>query len=173
MKTPRKFPIGMRMVKTAAAVFLCGVFDYFRGASPFFSMIAAIIAMQPSTKKSLESGINRCMGTVIGGALALGLLALLRLAGIENGNLLYYTICSVCIIPIMLLCVKLRKEDAISITSMVFLVVMLRYSVSDIGPVPFTLQRTLDTLAGVLISLLVNILLPYEPIKGKGERQED
>ena len=164
---PKKLHVGMRMIKTAAAVCLCGVFDYFRGSSPFYSMIAAIISTQPTAKKSVQSGMNRCLGTIIGGALALGLLALLRLIGIDCDTLPYYAICSVCIIPVMLLCVALHKEDAISITCIVFLVVLLKYSTSDIGPVLFTIERVLDTLAGVLIALLVNIALPFEQTEEK------
>lgn len=168
----KKFPIGMRMVKTAAAVFLCGAFNYLRGASPMYSMIAAIIAMQPSTKESLQSGMNRSLGTLIGGAFALVILAFLRLIRVEYDTLLYYLIGAAFIIPVMIFCVKLHKEDAISIACMVFLVVLLEYSVSDIGPIMFTIQRILDTLAGVIISLLINIILPYEPAKEQVLQQE-
>ena len=35
--------IGMRIIKTVIAVFLCGLLAFFREASGFYSMIAAVV----------------------------------------------------------------------------------------------------------------------------------
>ncbi len=49
--------IGMRLIKTAIAVFLCFLVDFFRdGGTPFYSAIAAILCMQPELGSSLKVG---------------------------------------------------------------------------------------------------------------------
>ena len=49
--------IGMRLIKTAVAVFLCFLVDFFRdGGTPFYSAIAAILCMQPELGSSLKVG---------------------------------------------------------------------------------------------------------------------
>ena len=59
--------IGMRIIKTVVAVFLCGLLAFFREASGFYSMIAAVVCIQNSAGKTIESSINRMAGTLIGG----------------------------------------------------------------------------------------------------------
>ena len=48
--------IGMRIIKTVVAVFLCGLLAYFREASGFYSMIAAVVCIQNSAGKTIEIG---------------------------------------------------------------------------------------------------------------------
>ena len=49
--------IGMRLIKTAIAVFLCFLVDFFRdGRILFYSAIAAILCMQPELDSSLKVG---------------------------------------------------------------------------------------------------------------------
>ncbi len=59
--------IGMRIVKTVIAVFVCGVLAWARGQSGFYSMIAAVVCVQNTAGKTIESSINRMIGTLIGG----------------------------------------------------------------------------------------------------------
>ena len=58
--------IGMRIIKTVVAVFLCGLLAYFREASGFYSMIAAVVCVQNTAGKTIESSVNRMVGTLIG-----------------------------------------------------------------------------------------------------------
>ena len=47
--------VGMRMIKTAVAVFLCFAIDAFRGGGiPFYSAIAAVLCLQPSWQSSTQ-----------------------------------------------------------------------------------------------------------------------
>ena len=66
VKCAVKFPkIGMRIVKTAIAVFICFVIDMFRTTSmPFYSAIAAILCMQPDVKDSWRVAATRTIGDV-------------------------------------------------------------------------------------------------------------
>ena len=68
--------IGMRLIKTAVAVFLCFLVDFFRdGGTPFYSAIAAILCMQPELGSSLKVGKERIIATIIGGIVGMAMLA--------------------------------------------------------------------------------------------------
>ena len=47
-------------------VSLCCIIDILRAQEPFYSMIAAILCMQPDRQTSLKTGLNRTIGTFIG-----------------------------------------------------------------------------------------------------------
>ena len=73
--------IGMRLIKTAIAVFLCFLVDFFRdGGTPFYSAIAAILCMQPELGSSLKVGKERIIATIIGGIVGMAMLAFERYA---------------------------------------------------------------------------------------------
>ena len=61
-----RYHIGMRIVKTVTAVFLCGLLAWARSASAFYSMIAAVVCVQNSAGKTIEASVNRMVGTLIG-----------------------------------------------------------------------------------------------------------
>ena len=62
-----RYHIGMRIVKTVTAVFLCGLLAWARSASAFYSMIAAVVCVQNSAGKTIESSVNR-MGAPLSAA---------------------------------------------------------------------------------------------------------
>ena len=51
VETPLHFHIGMRIIKTVLAVFICSIIGWLRGEMTFFSMIAAVLCMQKSAEK--------------------------------------------------------------------------------------------------------------------------
>ena len=68
--------VGMRMVKSAIAVFLCFVVFIIRGNNgiPFYSAIAAVLCMQPEVSDSMSKGKSRIISTLIGGCLGMVML---------------------------------------------------------------------------------------------------
>lgn len=68
VEAPHHFHIGMRIVKTVLAVFVCSILGWLRGEPAFFSMIAAVLCMQKSAEKTLTTSFNRVIGTAVGGA---------------------------------------------------------------------------------------------------------
>ena len=67
VEPPHHFHIGMRIIKTVIAVFVCAIIGWLRGEMTFFSMIAAVLCMQKSAEKTLSTSFNRVMGTAVGG----------------------------------------------------------------------------------------------------------
>ena len=61
--------IGLRMIKTSIAVFLCFLIYVLRNEQGivFYSCIAAVLCVQQDSRDTLRVGKNRMEGTIIGG----------------------------------------------------------------------------------------------------------
>lgn len=151
--------IGLRIIKSAVAVFLCLLIGVVRGGAgmPFYSAIAAVLCMQPDVKNSLKVAINRIIGTLIGGLCGMLMLMLLRWGLPELPVLVECLLISCALIPLMYITVLIKKPAATYITCVVFLSVTVSHGV-DLVPYAFALNRMLDTLIGILVSLGINVL---------------
>ena len=157
-------PIDMRIVKSAAAVFLCFLLSLLRGrffpflgqGVPFYSAIAAILCMQPYVSGSVKTALNRTVGTVIGAAGGTLFLLVEREAGLQGMPLLRDLLLAMCIIPLLYVTVVLKKTTASYITCVVFLSITVSHA-ADVNPYLFALNRMADTLIGIFVSLLVNV----------------
>ena len=142
--------IGMRIVKTAIAVFLCFLIDLLRNHQgvPFYSAIAAILCMQPFVSNSVKVAFNRSVGTFIGGLFGM-LVLLAERAWLPKGMpILQYLIVSLCIVVLIYLTVVLKKTSASYITCVVFLSVTISHG-ADVNPYLFAINRIIDTLIGI------------------------
>ena len=62
------YKIGLRAIKTAIAVFVCAVISMFLNHQDVFcACIASVICMEQTYEETVITGINRFIGTVIGG----------------------------------------------------------------------------------------------------------
>lgn len=148
--------IGMRIIKSAIAVFLCFAIYLIRGDGiPFYSAIAAVLCMQPDVSNSRKVAFNRTVGTFIGGFF--GMLSML----IEKQfippeiPILKYLLVSALIIPLIYVTVALKKPTSSYITCVVFMSVTVSHGL-DANPYLFALNRIADTLIGIFVSLGVN-----------------
>lgn len=149
--------IGMRILKTFIAVYLCFLIYLLRGeqGSPFYSAIAAILCMQPYVSNSFKVAMNRTLGTFIGGAMGLVLLIFERQFIPVTMPALQYLIVSLCVIPLIYFTVSIKKPTASYITCVVFLSITVTHG-ADVNPLIFTIDRIIDTLMGIFVSLGVN-----------------
>ena len=145
--------IGMRNIKTAISVFLCLVlFESVNRDNSFYACIAAIICMQQTVENTFSKGISRIIGTVIGGFLGVVLL-IIGNAYISDGA--YMILMPIGIIILIEICVLLKKNDAASISCIVFLSIMINHRI--IGDyMSYTVNRVIDTSVGIVIAVLVN-----------------
>lgn len=155
--------IGMRIIKTVVAVFFCGLLAFFREASGFYSMIAAVVCIQNSAGKTIESSINRMTGTLIGGVAGVLVVYSLDTLGVLYIELLRYAVLSVMLIPIIKLCLAIRKPGCAAMACIVFLCVTVNHSIGD-TPAVFSINRLFETLVGVALACGIDILLPYQPM---------
>ena len=141
--------VGMRIVKTVIAVYVCGLIGYLRGELGFFSIIAAVICMQKSTDATIKNSFNRVVGTAIGGVFGVAMLF--------AETHLHLQRC----MPIYLLAVALLLIPIILVTLAILSIVINHFT--DASPYPYALDRLLDTIVGIIVTLVVNLALPpYE-----------
>ena len=158
-KKDKKFKfIGMRVVKTVLAVYICFIISIYREGLPFYSAIAAILCMQANPKESIDVGKNRIKGTLIGGLYGFLALILVNFMGVELFGHIHYLVLSLGLIPIIYTNVHLKSYTSTYISCVVFLSITVAHG-GDSSPMYFTLNRVVDTLIGIGVSWIVNIII--------------
>ena len=171
--TGRHIHVGMRIVKTVIAVFVCGLLAYARVESGFYSMIAAVVCVQNSTGKTIESSVNRMTGTLIGGVVGVLVVYALDLLGILYIELARYVILSLMLIPIIEFCLVIKKPGCAAMACIVFLCVTVNHSIGD-SPAIYSIQRLFETMVGVVVACAVDAVLPYHaPAPAESAPAED
>ena len=150
--------IGMRIVKTVVAVFLCGIFAYIRNESALFSMFAALFCIQNSTEKTIQSSVNRMVGTLIGGVVGIFVVHGMNGLGLLHVDLLRYFVLSLLLIPIIKFSLWINKKDAAGMACMVLMCLVV-----DPGTKPIidSIERLFETLVGAALACGIDMLLPH------------
>lgn len=147
--------IGMRNIKTSLSVFLCLLLFYFIDReNSIFACVAAVICMQNTVVDSLEKGISRILGTIVGGLVGMFVLFISSQVFAFNEELMIFII-PLGIIMLIEICVMIDKKQAVVISCVVYLSILISKN-RDGGYVLYTLNRVLDTSVGIIIALLVN-----------------
>lgn len=158
---------GLRILKTGIAVLICFSIAHYRGYEDtvFYSVIAAIICLRNDMPSSLKMGIDRLIGTVIGGLFGLVILKLELLNNyyVENHKPLYFLLLSLSVMFLIWLSACLDTPGSAVITSIVFLSIVLNHA-GDVSPEKFAFNRIFETFIGISAAVLVNYL-PYPRLK--------
>ena len=147
----KKRKIGFRIIKTAIAVILSlYVAKFTKSEYPFFAGMTALISMDKTSGNSLIMGRNRVVGTFIGACIGISL------SYIDRGN---FFLCGIGSIILLLVLTKLNLHGAITVGWIVLLAIMVH---TEDTPLFYGFHRTLDSLIGAIVSILVNIVwVPY------------
>lgn len=154
MKKRFNIHIGLRTLKTAAAVIIAMLIVELFGATTsklVFAMLGAMAAVQPTFKESVESCLTQIVGVLFGAVAGVALLMLpvppLMAAGI--GIVLVITLYNM---------LHIRFSPSLPC----FIVVMLCTS-EDAQPIAYALGRIWDTAIGLGVGMLINTLIfPYD-----------
>lgn len=154
LKKLTKIHIGLRTIKTAAAVVIAmAVVDFF-GATPsklIFAMLGAMSTIMPSFRESLESCIAQVLGVLFGALIGVVLIRL-PISGLAA--------CGAGIVMIITLYNTLRIRYSPSLPCMI--VVML-CTTPDIQPISYAMGRIWDTAIGLSVGMVINSLVfPYD-----------
>lgn len=146
------------MIKTSIAVFLCFCVDLLRNGTGISlnAAVAAVLCTQPSVSDSREAAQNRIIGTFIGGITGAVFVALENMMVPVDWLILHYVLVSLAIIPVIYITVHLFHSDTASLACVVFLIITVTRDHS-LSPVAFAINRMLDTLVGIIISLIINV----------------
>ena len=151
-KLPR---IGARNFKTALSIFLCIIVLNLLGfESPFYACIAAVICLTDSCDTSIKMGINRMIGTIVGGSF--GILATIILSKYDTSFLRTSIICIFTVFTIYV-CTILKRPGSVSIACIVLLANLLLNR--DYSNYIYTFSRILETFIGIIIAVGVNVYI--------------
>ena len=151
--------IGARNLKTALAVTLCiGFFELIHRQYPFYACIAAVICLKDSHENTVKMGVNRMIGTLIGGCA--GILSTFLFLKFNN----YYFECivtSLLCIVVIYICKVLKKPGSVTIACIVLLAntLLIKQEPNYI----YTINRIIETFIGIIVATLVNrFIFPYK-----------
>lgn len=154
-------PLGQRIVKTAAAVFLCLLFYWLRGYRgqdmPTEAAITAIICMQPYVRDSRDYALSRFAGTLIGAVWGLlFLLVFLAFPGLGSRLFCVYGLMALGVLASLYSAVLLRRADASGLAAIVFLCIVITFPDIE-NPLGQLADRILGVLLGTTVAIAVNV----------------
>ena len=149
-------PVGMRMVKTAAAVLICLLVSMAvdREDMRIYSSIAALLCVQPYAEDTKRMAIQRTVGTAIGSVFGITTL-LLEMALDIRGTLVGYIVIAAVTVPNLWIAVALKSANAAALSGIVFLSITVTH-VTDASPWIFAWYRASETLVGIVVGIAVN-----------------
>ncbi len=153
-------PIGLRIIKSAFAVFLCYVVDFLRSGNGivFYSQLSALWCMQDYAKETRNNAKQRTVGTAVGAVYGLIVLVIFQKASVEE-NIRFFLnalAVSLAIVLIIYTTVIINKRNASYFSCVVFLSIVVNHA-HDVNPYIFVLNRVLDTMIGIAIGVGVNV----------------
>ncbi len=155
MQLNKNYKIGLRAIKTAIAVYLCALIAmFFNHEDIFAACIAAVICMEQTFELTVQSGINRFIGTIIGGIVGYTALELAYI--VPHYDWLRIIILPVCIIIVVYICNIIDKKQSVQIGCVVVIIILARLGDKTDSTLNYVLQRVLDTFLGILIATAVN-----------------
>ncbi|HAB93187.1 MAG TPA: hypothetical protein DCF49_00230 [Lachnospiraceae bacterium] len=167
-KSPRSFftkpfthfaPPGQRIMRSVVSVWLCMVVYVLRGmrGEPFYSIIAALQCVQPYSSNMLSEGKDRIIGTLIGAFWGSAILffELLPEGGSFRTTVLFYILLGIFSGLVMYSTVLLGIAQYALFAAVVFLGIAM-YHIEDANPYIHVFYRTLETIIGVGVAIVVN-----------------
>ncbi len=151
----REYRIGLRAVKTAIAVAICALISmFFNHEDIFCACIASVICMEQTCEQTLDTGINRFIGTMIGGLV--GYVALELCCKLPYYEWIRICVLPLCILLVVYLCNLINRKPSVSIGCVVVIVILSRSSANASSALTYVIQRVCDTLIGIAVAMIVN-----------------
>ena len=147
----------MRIIKSALGVLICFAIYFMRGkqGAPFYSALAVLWCIQNQTKNTVQNALQRTVGTGIGAAYGLIYILIKQRVPQLGDSFLHYCIISIALIPIIYTTVVIKQKKASYFSCVVFLSIVVNH-LMDENPYIFVANRSLDTLIGIFVGLVLN-----------------
>ena len=155
-----RFPLpGQRIVRSIVAVWICMVIYVLRGmrGEPFYSIIAALQCIQPYSSNMIKEGKDRIIGTMVGAfwGAAILYLELLPVGGDFRTTVVFYILLGLFTGLVIYSTVLLNIQQYALFAAVVFLGIAV-YHIDDANPYIHVFYRTLETIIGVIVAILIN-----------------
>jgi len=158
IRTRKNFPLpGLRTLKTAVAAVLCiALYALLGRDGVILAILSVFICMQSSVNKSMRVGFDRLVGTLLGGVFAV-LVGLFYAPAIPLW--LFALSIGVGIVLLIYICCLLNMHESIIIGLVTFVVIAFELRTSGEAPFLHAGNRTLDTVIGAFLAILINFSL--------------
>lgn len=151
----KEYRLGLRAVKTAVAVFFCAfISTLFKREDIFCASIATVICMEQTYQQTIETGINRFIGTIVGGIV--GYIALELSEYVPYYEWVRIFILPFCILSVIYICNMINRKSSVSIGCVVVLVIVARLGDPMSSTFMYVIFRVMDTLVGIIVAMIVN-----------------
>lgn len=162
---------GLRILKTVLAVFICLLIFYlFEYYNPTYAVVTCVLMMRTSVEESFKAGIDRVFGTLLGGAIAIAILFLMRSLGVHTQTIpAVFFIAGAVFITLMISKILKLSPYVGSMSSVIILIAMISYGQVGDEPHIYIGIRVFETIIGIGISVLVNRYFnpDFERLKSK------
>ena len=153
-KKLQRIPIGLRTIKTTAAIAISMMLVHFYGTTDskyIFAMLGAMAAMEHTFRASLEACLTQFVG-VLFGAIASLLLMVLPIHPLLR--------CTIGILLTITLYNRLRIHFSPTLPCML---IVIMCTSAGIQPIPYAVSRFWDTAIGLAVGMAINTLVfPYD-----------
>jgi len=167
-----RYRIGLRTVKTSLAVMVSLLIPHLFGVDTmegFYAGIAAVVVMRETAQESVQIGMGRFIGTLIGGALGLVVVRLQSLIPCYSDGL-YILIVPLGVMLAIYGVVILRRDNAVIIGAVVFMGIALDPGLMPEDGLAYVVSRIIFTTLGVVVATLINqYVFPYQKNEEKTE----
>ena len=153
---------GMRMIKTAIAVFICLLIYSLRGYEIGSGMseaaVTAIVCMQPFVQDTKGYALNRLSASLIGSVWALlMLLILINFPVFSVNQIILYAVMAFGVLAALYTAVLFRASDAAGLAAIIYISIIVGYPNIE-QPLHSALIRMLDIHIGLAVAVIVNII---------------
>lgn len=152
-------PLGQRIIKTAAAIFICLIIYMLQGfhGSVTSCAVTALIVMQPHVEDSRTFALERLFGTFLGAAWGLMFLLLMRtFPALGYYRVGAYLLMSLFVVLALYSTVVLKRSSTATQVTIVMLGIILAWP-NVHSPVTQTLENFADTIVGTVVAIAVNV----------------
>lgn len=109
--------------------------------------------MKDTVSSSISMGLNRTIGTIIGGAV--GIIMIYLSSIFPFLNLITPILTGVGISVSIYLCTIIKKPEAVIVSCIVLVAIMIN-SASQANAYIYAINRSFDTIIGIIIAVLIN-----------------
>lgn len=146
--------IGLRTVKTTAAIIISMALVHFYGTTDskyIFAMLGAMAAMEHTFRESMEACLTQFVGVLFGAVVGLLLLMLPIHAVLQ---------CTIGILLTITMYNALRIRFSPTLPCML---IVIMCTTDGIQPIPYAISRFWDTAIGLIVGMTINTLIfPYD-----------
>lgn len=157
-----KLKLGARTGKTMLCIYICGLISILIGGSPLFAMVASISCLQTKVSETLENAFLQILGTVIGGTFSVVVISVIGQWCPEMPLTVFYGVLAFMTWPIVIFTLAIGKSSITATSCVVFVAVCLSAD-AELNALSQTSERVIDTLIGIIVTVLVDFAIPYTP----------